>query len=200
LPATRGVRTNAEWSALTRLTLLRSAREAFASNGYERTSLDAIAATASATKGAIYHHYRDKRELFRAVVEDVQRSIVEQVERSARNAPSSFEGLQRGCEAFLDSVLEQGVSRIVLIDAPSVLGWTTWRAIDEAIGAPSLRTGLDVAMNAGEMVRLDTRALATLISGALNEAALTIVESSNPKRARLVVIKTLRRLLEGLRT
>ncbi len=192
-------RTNAEWSALTQTALLRAARAAFAEHGYEHASLEAIAAAATVTKGSIYHHYGDKRGLFRAVFEDIERQMVGHIEQVAKGSRSHFDGIRRGCEAFLDAVLKEGVARIVLTDAPSVLGWSTWRAIDNQIGGRSLGAGLEAAMNAREIARLDLDALTTLINGALNEAALTIAESTNPTRARRLAVAALRRVLEGLR-
>ncbi len=193
-------RTNAEWSDQTRTALLGAARTAFADQGYERASLDAIAAGAAVTKGAIYHHYADKRGLFRAVFEDVERQMVAQIERVAERSATPFEGVRRGCETFLDVVLQENVARIVLTDGPSVLGWSTWRAIDNAIGGRSLREGLEAAMRAREIARVDLDALTALISGSLNEAALAIAESKNPERVRRSVLGALRHLLEGLRT
>lgn len=171
----------------------------FASHGYEQVSLDAIAAATSVTKGSIYHHYRDKRGLFRAVFADVQKEIIEYVDRVAKGSPTYFEGIARGCEAFLEIVLKRGVARIVLTDAPSVLGWAEWRAIDNEIGGQSLRTGLEAAMAAGEIAKLDAGALTTLISGALNEMALTIAEAKNPKQAHRTGVATLREVLGALR-
>lgn len=199
MTSTARSKTNAEWSALTQAALLRAASEMFARHGYEQTSLDAIADAASVTKGSIYHHYRDKRGLFRAVFEDVQRDIVEHVDQIAMSSPTYFEGILRGCEAFLEIVLKEGVARIVLTDAPSVLGWTVWRAVDNQIGGRSLRTGIEAAMRAGEIVRVDADALTTFISGALNETALSIAEAENPKRTRSIAVATLRRVLENLR-
>lgn len=192
-------KTNAEWSELTRTALLRAARDIFAARGYEQASLDAIAAAASTTKGSIYHHYRDKRGLFRAVFEDVQRHIVERVDQVAMSAPTFLDGILRGCEAFLEVVLTEGVARIVLTDAPSVLGWAEWRAIDNEIGGQSLRTGIEAAMRAGEIAPVDTGALTTFISGALNETALSIADSRHPGLTLGIAIATIRRVLESLR-
>ena len=191
--------TNEEWSARTRTALLRAARREFAAHGYERSSLDAIAAAASMTKGSIYHHYRDKRALFRAVFEEIERELVDEIDRAAKSRATYLDAIQTGCEVFLDTVLKEGVVRIVLTDAPSVLGWATWRAIDNEIGGRSLRAGLKAAMEMGEIVRLDADALTSLLSGALNEAALTISEAKAPQRTRRRVVAALRRFLEGLR-
>jgi AcrR family transcriptional regulator len=192
-------RTNAEWSAQTRASLLAAAREAFETQGYDGTSIESVASAAQATKGAVYHHYEDKRALFLAVFEMVEKEMVSAIERVALVQPTPYDGLVRGCEAFLDAVLKEGVARIVLVDGPRVLGWKSWRDIDVATGGHSLRQGLEAAMKAGQIIRLDTDALATLISGALNEAALMCVEAAPSADRRAAVRKSMRRLLGGLR-
>jgi AcrR family transcriptional regulator len=192
--------TNDEWSARTRSAILRAARREFSVRGYERSSVDTIATAASVTKGSVYHHYRDKRALFQAVFEEVEREMVEEINRAAKSRATYVDAIHTGCEVFLETVLEKGVARIVLTDGPSVLGWTKWRAIDSKIGGHSLRRGLSAAMDSGEIVRMDVDALTTLISGALNEAALAIAEAKEPRRARRRVVAALRRLLQGLRS
>jgi AcrR family transcriptional regulator len=192
-------RTNAEWSAETQASLLAAARRAFESDGYDGTSIESIASAAQVTKGAVYHHYKDKRALFLAVFEMVEKEMVCAIKRVAVVQPSPYEGLVRGCEAFLDFVLKEGVSRIVLLDGPRVLGWKSWRDIDAASGGHSLRQGLEAAMKARQIIRLDTDALATLISGALNEAALMCAEAAPSVDRRTAIGKSMRRLLEGLR-
>jgi AcrR family transcriptional regulator len=192
-------RTNAEWSAETRASLLAAARHAFEREGYDGVSIEGIASAARVTKGAVYHHYKDKRALFEAVFEIVERELVEAIERVAFDQPTPFDGVLLGCEAFLDIVLEEGIARVVLIDGPRVLGWKAWRQIDADTGGRSLRQGLEAAMKARQIVRLDTDALANLISGALNEAALMCVEAPASLKRREAVNKSLRRLLAGLR-
>jgi len=192
-------RTNAEWSEHTRTALLAAARAAFTEHGYEGASLNDIASAANLTKGAIYHHYTDKRALFRAVFEDIERQIVDGIECVAARSPSALTAVLRGCEAFLDIVLDEQVSRIVLVDGPSVLGWSRWRAIDYATGGRSLRAGLDAAMRSGEIAALDVDALTSLISGAVNELALAIVEAPDRTRARRAARSALQRLIKGLR-
>jgi AcrR family transcriptional regulator len=191
-------RTNAEWSAATRTSLLAAARQAFEREGYDSASIESIAAAARLTKGAVYHHYRDKRALFQAVFESVERELVVAIERVALIQPTPLDGVMTGCDAFLEAVLQEGVARIVLLDGPRVLGWKTWRKIDTDTGGRSLREGLEAAMRARQIVRLDSDALATLISGALNEAALLCVEAPSGRR-RKALGTSLRRLLQGLR-
>ncbi len=191
--------TNAEWSDRTRSALLKAARAAYHRHGYSEASLDTIAAEARVTKGAIYYHYGDKRGLFRAVFEELELQMVARVEKAAGRERTAFDGVQRGCEAFLEFVGEEGAARILLTDGPSVLGWRDWRAIDNRIGGRSLRAGLEAAMRAGEIAPMNLDALATLLNGALNEAAMAIAESSYPVRERRTVVATLRRVLHGLR-
>ena len=191
-------RTNAEWSAATRASLLEAARRAFEVEGYDGVSIESIASAARLTKGAVYHHYKDKRALFQAVFEIVERELVVAIERVAFAQTTPFDGVVMGCEAFVDAVVVEGVSRIVLIDGPRVLGWKRWREIDADTGGRSLRHGLEAAMNARQAVRLDTEAIAALISGALNEAALMCLEAPSVHRRRAIG-KALRRLLNGLR-
>jgi AcrR family transcriptional regulator len=198
-PKGRRRRTNAEWSAETRSSLLAAARRAFELDGYDSASLESIVSAAHLTKGAVYHHYKDKRALFRAVFELVERELVVAIERVAFSQASAYEGVVMGCGAFLDAVLKEGVARIILIDGPRVLGWKSWREIDAETGGRSLREGLEAAMKAGQITRLNTDALATLISGALNEAALMCAEAPDSPHLRRAVNKSLRRLLEGLR-
>ena len=131
--------------------------------------------------------------------EDIERQIVDRIERVAAGSTSAFAAVVNGCEAFLDVVLDQQVSRIVLVDGPSVLGWSTWRAIDYATGGRSLRAGLDAAIQSNEISRVNVDALTILVSGAVNEMALAIVEGPNRARTRRAATGALRRLLEGLR-
>jgi len=195
---TRQRRTNEEWSTETRAALMAAARAAF-EHGYDEASIESIAAAASLTKGAVYHHYQDKRALFRAVFESVEEEIVQSIERAALKQATPYDGLLRGCEAFLDAVLEERAARIVLVDGPRVLGWKVWREIDARTGGLSLRRGLKAAMEAGQIVRTDVDAMATLISGGLNECALLCAESGASQRRRAAAGKALRLLLAGLR-
>ena len=191
-------KTNAEWSAETRAALLVAARGAFETEGYDRASIESIAAAARVTKGAIYHHYKNKKELFQAVFEEAERELVRNIDRVALAQPSPYEGIVQGCEAFLDAVLEAGMARVVLLDGPRVLGWKTWRRIDAETGGQSLRAGLVAAMTAEQIVPLDPDVLTVLISGALNEAALLCHEVPDRRKRRKMVSLTLKRLFQGL--
>jgi len=187
----RARRTNAEWSEATTGALVRRAREAFGEAGYAAASVEQIAEEAGLTKGAVYYHYRSKRGLFEAVFRDVSREIVTRIEERADAAPDPWEAVAAGCEAFLDVALDDELRQIALVDAPNVLGWATWRAIDGEHGLGALKAGLR-ACGTGE---LDTDTLALLLSGAMNEGVFCIAEAPDRAATHERVRLSLRALL-----
>ena len=104
-----------------------------------------------------------------------------------------------GIRAFLDACMEPAVQRVVLLDAPSVLGWERWREIDEHYGLGLVRASIEASIGAGAIAPQPVDALAHMFLGALNEAALMIARADDPRRTRTEVEETLVRLLEGLR-
>ncbi|MFF4622022.1 TetR/AcrR family transcriptional regulator [Nonomuraea jabiensis] len=142
-------RTQAERSDETTGRLVRAARELFGAHGYAPTSIDAVAAAAGVTKGAAYHHFNGKVALFRAAFVGEQEEVAAAVERAALSEPDPWAALRRGCRTFLEHCLDPGFRQIVLLDAPSVLGWETVREIEYAHTLRVLLTGLHLAM-AGE--------------------------------------------------
>src|SRR5712692_850125 len=137
----------AERSETTKRELLRIARELFAERGYARTTLDEVAERAGATKGALYHHFNDKLELFRAVFEELEKEMSDQIIAAAATAGDDvLEQMRRGVGAFLEAASAPAQRRICLIDGPSVLGWETWREIDEQYGFGLTKGILQAAM------------------------------------------------------
>jgi AcrR family transcriptional regulator len=178
---------------------VRVARQLFAARGYSEVGTEEIAARAGMTRGALYHHFRDKRDLFRAVHEDLERELVEAIAADMAGVEDPLELLLAGVRSFLDACEEPAVIRIALLDAPTVLGWAEWRAIDERYGLGLVIAGLENAMRAGVLRRHDVRPLAHLVLGAFGEAALLIGNASDPAAARRAVEPALVALLEGLR-
>ena len=194
-------RHKAEQSEVTRAALLRVAREFFTEKGYAATATEEIVQRAGVTRGALYHHFRDKEDLFQAVFEDAERELVENVRTAigvARIEP--WEGLFVGCQAFLDACLEPAVQRIILLDAPSVLGWETWRRIDAEYGVGLIRQSLQATMDAGYLDPLPVDPLAHILLGALTEAAMVIARAEDIQSARTKVGAVIDRLLKGLTT
>ena len=190
----------AERAEATRAELLRVARELFAERGYGAVGTEEIVRRAQVTRGALYHHFRDKRDLFRAVHEGLERGLVEEITRRIAGIEDPIELLQAATRAFLDACTDPAMIQIALVDAPNVLGWSEWREIDARYGLGLTTMGLQLAMDSGAMRREDTRVLGHLVLGALGEAAMLIGHADDPKAARAEVEGPLLALLDGLRT
>lgn len=177
-------RTQAERLAATRATLLREARTIFAASGYEAAATEEIVKRAKVTRGALYHHFKDKQALFEAVVEEVARGIAGTIDDMTVPATEPLAALIEGTQAFLNACLDPAVRRIYLIDAPAVLGWHRWREIDAPHGVRSLREGVAAALAERPDPGLAVEPVTFLLSGAFNEAALWIAEAKDEKAAR----------------
>lgn len=195
---TRPRRTQRERSDATTASLLEAARDLFAQDGYAATSLDAVCAAADVTKGALYHHFEGKRDLFLAVCEQEQRRLTESESAAFRSKKDPWEGFCAGCEAYLKAVIDPGVQQIMLLDAPGVLGWDTMREVEtEAFEAAV--SGLRRAMDAGSIGRRDPEPLMRILFGALCEAAMAIAKAEDQAAALRTMTRELRRVLDGLR-
>jgi AcrR family transcriptional regulator len=188
----------AEQSEATQAALIAAARELFASTGYAAVPTEEIVQRAGVTRGALYHHFRDKQDLFRAVVEKLEQETVERIAATALTASDPWQQQQTALAAFLDVCLEPDVQRIILTDAPSVLGLEAWREIEAKYGLALVRAGLQLVMEAGLIAEQPVDPLAHLIMGALGEAGLVIARAADPKAARAEVGASVERLLDGL--
>ena len=195
----RRPKTNADYSAQTQRKLMTAARREFARVGYADAATERIVKAAGLTRGALYHHYGGKQELFAAVFEQLEQEIASRIKVSASGTTDAFAALVAGCEAWLDACLEAEVQRIVLLDAPAVLGWTRWREVDSQYSMGLLREGIDACIDEDVLTQVDASALTHLLSGAMNEAALLLAQSPEAPKLRRTVGRTLRTLLEGLR-
>ena len=184
--------------ASTRANLLATGRTLFGAAGFADTSIEDIAAAAGVTKGAVYHHFTGKDDLFRAVYEQVKREITDQVAPSFLE-PAPWDALLAGCQATLDAHLDPEVRRIVLFDGRAVLGWRVAREIESRYGAIVLRGALRRTMNAGLIERQPLAPLALMLNGALTEACLLIADAEDTEAARDEVGAVLLRILDGLR-
>jgi len=127
-------RTQAERAADTREALIAAARSLFADPGFADAALETIVRDAGVTRGALYHHFDDKQALFRAVLEAIESEVAERMRSAAAEAADPWDQVRAACRAYLDACLERDVQRIVVLDAPSVLGWHTWCEIDRKYG------------------------------------------------------------------
>ncbi|REE96135.1 TetR/AcrR family transcriptional regulator [Thermomonospora umbrina] len=165
----------------TRGTLLAESRRLFAERGYGAVGLAEIVQAAAVTKGALYHHFDGKAALFRAVLEQVQQEVARQVAATAEARDDPWDRLTAGCRAFLTASTDPDVQRIMLIDGPAVLGWSEWRAMDEDASARHLAEALTDLMEAGIVTPRPVEPLTHLLSGAMNEAALWLARSTDPR-------------------
>ncbi|MFJ5098575.1 TetR/AcrR family transcriptional regulator [Streptomyces sp. NPDC088557] len=189
----------AEQRAATRRALLAEGRRRFAADGYHDVVLAEVAAAAGVTKGAAYHHFASKAGLFRAVVAEVQHELGERVAAVADAHTDPWEQLRAGCHAFLAAGADPAVRRILLLDAPTVLGWDEWRAADEDASARHLTEALEGLVSLGVIADQPVAPLAGLLSGAMNEAAVRLARSTAPT-ALADTERALDLLLSGLRT
>jgi AcrR family transcriptional regulator len=193
-------RGRAEKAKRTQEGLVRHARKVFAKKGYADASLGEIVKKAGVTKGALYHHFPDKEQLYQAVVEDVEHQLVATIKQAAEPHDDAWLRLSTMCTAYLDHCLNQDVQRILVLDAPVVLGWKKWCDIDKKYASGTIADSLGEAMRAGVLDKQPTEPLAQLILGALSTAARVIASAPDPTDARELVGGSIDRLLAGLRT
>lgn len=192
----KGRRTQAERRAATRRALLDAARELFAEKGYHETSAEEIVRRAGLTRGALYHHFEDKRDLFRVVVDEMESEIDEEIEAAERAEAGLPEAVMAGYRAFVDAVLDPEMKRTFFLDGPSVLGWE-WREIDARHAVGKIEEGLEALIAEGYIEPQPVGPLARLINGALLEAAFFVADSDDPQTARDQVWGAMERLVGG---
>ena len=190
----------AEQSDATRRALIAAARKLFAERGYAAVGTEEIVRAAGLTLGALYHHFGGKRDLFEAVHIELEAELTQRIAAGAlAGAPESpIEAMRAGAEMLLDACTEPEVQRIVLLDAPAVLGWDRWREIATEYGLGLIEASLKAAMDAGAISRAPLRPLAHLLMGALDEGAMLVARAEDPERTKAEVMEILDALIEGL--
>ncbi|MGW1145922.1 TetR/AcrR family transcriptional regulator [Streptomyces sp. NPDC002454] len=190
---------HARRSRETRAALVAAARELFAERGYADVGTEEIVRAAGVTRGALYHQFRDKADLFDATVQTVEAELTERIAGGVMaDAVDPVVALKAGARAFLDAFAEPDVERILLLDAPGVLGWRRWREIGQEHGLGVIAAALEAAMANGALGRRPVAPLAHVLLGALDEAALLVAHSDDPAATRAEVADTLDHLLDGL--
>lgn len=193
-------RTQTERSEATRRALIAAARALFGARGYGDVGTEEIVAKAGVTRGALYHQFSDKKDLFRAVLEDLEQDIIQRLgEQVVAKASGPGEALMATVAAWLDASEEPEVQQIMLIDAPGVLGWEEWRAIGQRHALGEAMAMLEAAMEEGTVARQPVRPLAHVVVGALDEAVLYIAGAEDRAVARAEMTDVLQRLISGLR-
>jgi AcrR family transcriptional regulator len=188
-----------EYTEATRRALLDSAAAAFVERGYAEASLDDIARGARLTKGALYHHFAGKQELFRVVFEEVEAEMIRDVRRAGEDEPDTWRRLLAGIRAFLDVCTTPRFRRIALEEGPAALGWDRWREIDERYSLALVRAPLARLMRAGVLQQRPVDLLARVVLAALTEAGMAVAAAADRQAARREAEELVTALLEGFR-
>lgn len=193
-------RTQGQRSAATRDALVAAARPLFAEHGYAAVSTDQIAKAAGVTRGALYHQFAGKEELFASVFEQVEAEIVERMTAGLATVdPTDAAGmLADDIDAWLAACAEPDVRRIALIEAPAALGWSRWREIGQRYGVGLVEAALQMMIDAGQVAPQPVRPLAHVVIGALEEAGLYAARAEDREGATAEVRASLLALLTGL--
>ncbi len=193
-------RTQADRTAATRAALVAAARALFAEHGFADVGTERVAQAAGVTRGALYHQFADKAELFAAVLEaveiDLEVRLIDAVASITTDDPLA--ALVAGADAWLDASAEPAVRRIVLLDGPAVLGWERWREVAMRHGLGLVSALLTELIDVGAVPSQPVEPLAHVLIGALDEAALYVALAADPVRARAEASAVLRRLVTAV--
>lgn len=180
--------------------MIDAARPLFAASGFTAIGTEAIVRAAGVTRGAMYHQFSDKTELFAAVFEVVEAEMTRRIDavvsKSGESDPIAL--MKLGAATWLDACAEPEVQRIVLIEAPAVLGWERWRKISLRYGMGLVQSLVSYAISVGRMPAQPVEPLSHVLIGALDEAALYLAQADDPARARHEVGAVIDRLVESL--
>jgi AcrR family transcriptional regulator len=189
-------RRSAADAAATRDALLAAARAAFSTAGYAAVTLDGIAKEAGVTRGAVHHHFSDKRTIFVEVFRQLEQELNESIVATALAAPEE-QRIRAGCEALFDWFAQPQHRQITVADAPSVLGLAAWYDIDRGIGMPTMRAGIQALADAGLLHPHLVEPVTILLYGALTEAAL-VLGTGVTDVTRQQMLDAIERLVAGL--
>ncbi|WP_431923675.1 TetR/AcrR family transcriptional regulator [Nonomuraea jabiensis] len=183
----------AERGAATRDRVLAIATRLFADRGYDDTSIEVVLQESGLSRGALYHHYAGKDALFEAVLEATESAIGGKIRAAVRGITDPAAALRAGVLAWISLAGDPVIQRIVLIDAPAVMGWERWRAMEERYSFGMLKAALG-ATGAVPAEFLDLHA--HMLLAAVNESALMVARGGDPTTAVAAVEEFLRRLLQ----
>lgn len=196
-PTSQSSSLRAQQVAQTRESLIRAGRKLFGGKGFRQTSVEDLARAARVTTGALYHHFPTKTALFEAVFEHAHTELMAASMAAAQDATDELDVLVRGFETFLDAMLESDIQRILILDAPGVLGLARFTELDERYAFAVIVAGLRAATEAGALRVDDPETVTRLLFGALNRGAMLIANSEDPAATRQAVGLSMRALMTG---
>lgn len=188
-------RSQADRRAETRAKLLAAARALFVELGFADTATPDIVSKAGVTRGALYHHFKDKSDLFQALAEEEAKAISAHIDRETRNITDPERAMAVGSEAFFGAMLVSGRVRLLLEEAPAVLGHSAAVALTRANGSEELRDGLTRALPNRKSDHID--ALTNLLSAAFDRAALEIAYGGDPVAYKDAMYQLVGEVLKG---
>ncbi len=190
--------TQAERTEATRAALVAAGRSLFGERGFADTPIEDLASVAGVTRGALYHHFASKEDLFAAVFEAVETELMAAAHRGSLAGADAWDRLRRGCRAFLEACGDSAIQRIALLDAPAALGIDRWREIEERYALEAIRMSLEMAMRDEQLPARPPDVLAHLLLSALNVAAMLIAREEG-RVSTAAVMSEIDALLDGLR-
>ena len=192
--------TQAERTEATRGRLIATARRLFAARGFAATSTEEILSEAAVSRGALYHHFPSKTDLFQATFEQVEDELTAQVLQTAAAGGETdpMRILQLGFGAFLDQCLNPEVQRIVMLDGPTVLGWDLWHELDERYAFGTIKAVLTLAADMGRIEPATVEPLTHLLLGAIMQAGMVVARSDDPLTAKKAMTETFARIISAL--
>lgn len=181
--------TQSERNARTRQVLITQARKEFVKNGYANASTQDVVAKAGVSRGALYHHFSSKTDLFKAVVEQEAEDVARRIESATPDTDSPVDALENGASAFFDAMKVKGRTRLLLIESPAVLGAQETMQIDQRNAKATLVTGLTEAMALNSAENDSTAELALLLSASFDRAALAIDQGCDETKIRKAMLQ-----------
>jgi AcrR family transcriptional regulator len=182
----------------TRARVVEVATRLFASAGYEATSIETVLAKSGISRGALYHHFKDKAALFEAVLEAMEALIATRLRAASVGITDPLEAMRAGGDVWLKICRDPAIKQIVLIDAPAVVGWQKWREIDARFGFGLLKAGLKNLATAGRLRPELVESLSHVLLASMMELALVVARADNPAAATKSARAALHELIDGL--
>ncbi len=187
-------------AALTRTAVLDAARRLFVTKGFEATSIDEIARASESSNGAVYHHFRDKQEIFAEVFRGAQATVLQSAVASMPTDTTAWQRVEAGTRAFLRGYVVDDDARMLLRQAVGVLGWDRVRELDEEMSLPLIRAVLTDAIEAGEAVPVPVATAADVLFSLFCNSVLIVAAGNDPDQTAKDVEVVLFTLLSGMRS
>lgn len=191
-------RTQAERRAVTRAGLIAAARRLFAERGYDGVTTEEVIEAAGVSRGALYHHFDGKPDLFREVFEELEREAMAAVPAEPPPDVDPMGYLRGLLEGYVQLSLDPKLQRVTLLDGPAVLGYDEWHRLEVRYGLGVIQTAVQAAVDAGRLRPVPVAELANVLLGASIEAALFVARSDDPDQTFVAVVQVLDAMLDGL--